>query len=218
MDPSSFYPWPGTSPGSWFYPWTGPGPGPWFFPQGTPAVHGTFTLFGQPASPAGAVLANDTNPYTLGMQFTCSETGTLNGIWWYSIFGALNLPTSIALFQVSGGGSGTLVHSETATWSGAAASGWVLASFSSAPSLTAGQAYKGCVLNTDVAAQNWYSSTSHYWDTGAGAGGITSGPLSAPNNAGGDGGQDCFNASATLAYPATSFNAGNYWVDVKVTV
>ena len=63
---------------------------------------------------------------------------------------------------------------------------------------------------------NFYGSTANYWTSGAGGAGITNGPLSAPNNAGGDGGQDTFNQSATLTYPLTSFNATNYWVDPEV--
>jgi len=51
----------------------------------------------------------------------------------------------------------------------------------------------------------------------AGASGITSGPLSAPNNAGGDGGQDTFNVGGSLTYPSGSFNAANYWLDPEVT-
>jgi hypothetical protein len=175
-------------------------------------VHGTFTLFGQVLT---AGLISDASAYTFGVQFKVTTSGVLNGIWFYSGPGAGVLPTTIALYSVSGGGSGTLVHSEVASWSGALASGWVLASFASPPSLTAGQAYKGCVFSN--AGIFWYSAVSHYWDTGAGSGGITSGSLVAPNNAGADGGQDTFTTPGPLAYPATSFNAANYLVDVKVT-
>jgi Domain of unknown function (DUF4082) len=171
-----------------------------------------YTLFSQTG---GGTLTSDANDYTMGVQFSVSQACTLTGIWWYSVSGATALPGTIALYSVSGGGSGTLVHSETPSWSGAAGSGWVNAEFSSPPSLTASTNYKACVGISGVAG-NWYSSTSNYWSSGAGSGGITNGPLSAPNNAGGDGGQDTFHAGATLTYPATSFSAGNYWVDPEV--
>ncbi len=172
----------------------------------------TYTLFGQEAT--GTTVTSDHTSYTFGVQFSVSQAATLTGIWFYSASDADtgSLPATIALFAVTGQ---SLVHQETATWSGAAASGWVRAPFSSPPSLTASVSYKGAVLGTS--GVNWYSATSHYWDSGAGSGGITSGPLSAPNNAGGDGGQDTFNAGGSLTYPDTSFNAANYWVDVEVS-
>jgi Domain of unknown function (DUF4082) len=168
------------------------------------------TLFGQSG---GTSLAVDGAIYTMGVQFSVSVSGaTLTGMWFNSPTGAASLPSTIALFAVSGA---TLVHSETPTWSGAAGSGWVRSSFSSPPSLTISTSYKACIL--DAAANNFYGATSHYWDSGAGSGGITNGALSAPNNAGGDGGQDTFFNGGSLTYPNSSFNAANYWVDPEVT-
>lgn len=170
-----------------------------------------YTLFGQAAT--GTALTVDPTSYTLGVQFSVSQPGaTLTGVWFYSAATAPVLPQTIALYAVSGA---SLVHSESASWSGAAGSGWVRAAFASPPSLTSGTSYKACVLQNTGA--NWYSHTSNYWDVGAGSGGVTNGPLSAPNNAGGDGGQDTFTQSAVLSYPVTSFNATNYWVDPEVT-
>lgn len=171
-----------------------------------------YTLFGQPASPAA--LAADNAQYTMGVQFAVSQAATLTAVWFHSAPGAAVLPSRVALFTVSGA---TLAHSEAAAWSGAAGSGWVRAPLAAPPSLTPGTAYKAAVLGGD-GTDDWYSATAHYWDTGPGAGGITSGPLSAPATSGGDGGQDTFNAGGTLTYPATSFNAANYWVDPEVTV
>ena len=169
------------------------------------------TLFGQPASPAS--LTSDSADYTMGVQFSVSVSGaTLTAIWFYSAPGAGALPDSIALYAVTGA---SLVHSETASWSGAAGSGWVRAAFSSPPSLTSGTSYKACIFENT--GNFFYSTTAHYWDTGAGSGGIVNGPLSAPNNAGADGGQDTFTNSSSLSYPSSSFNAANYWMDPEVT-
>jgi len=171
-----------------------------------------YTLFGQEAT--GSSLNSDTDYYTMGVQFSVDVSGaTLTAIWFYSASGAGVLPQDIALFAVSGQ---SLVHTESASWSGAAGSGWVRAPFSSPPALTSGVSYKACVIE-NTGDFEWYSATGAYWSTGAGSGGITSGPVSAPNNAGGDGGQDTFNNGATLTYPDTSFNAANYWVDPEVT-
>ena len=170
-----------------------------------------YTLFSQAG---GGALQADPTAYTMGVQFAVSVSGaTLTGIWFYSAASAGALPSTIALYAVSGA---SLVHSETPSWVGAAGSGWVRSAFSSPPSLTASANYKACVF-FNPAGQNWYSLTANYWSSGAGSGGITNGPLSAVNNAGGDGGQDTFTQSASLAYPSASFNAGNYWMDPEVT-
>jgi hypothetical protein len=175
----------------------------------------TFTLFGQ-AAPSGSAPV-DAGNYTMGVQWSSSVPGTVTAVWWYSPAGAPELPTQVALYQVSGGGTGTLVHSEAASWSGAAGSGWVRSPFASPPAISASTAYKAAILRPGTANVAWYQHTADYWDTGAGSGGVVSGPLTAPNNAGGDAGQDTFTAGATLAYPATSFQASNYWVDVELT-
>ena len=77
-----------------------------------------YTLFSQAAT--GSLLTSDPSPYTLGVQFSLSQAGTLTGIWWYSAVGAGNLPETIALFAIAGS---ALVHSEAASWSGASGSG-----------------------------------------------------------------------------------------------
>jgi len=170
-----------------------------------------YTLFGQGATGTSGVTA-DATAYTMGVQFTVSQAATLTAVWFYSDTGAGELPENILLYAVSGA---SLVHSEAASWSGLAGTGWIRAAFSSPPSLTASTAYKACVDNATVTT-NWYAHTANYWSSGPGSGGASSGPLSAPNNAGGDGGQDTFNTSVP-AYPSTSFNAANYWVDPEVT-
>jgi len=172
----------------------------------------SYTLFSQ-GSVAPSALAGDATAYSMGVQFSVSQNMNLTAIWFYSSGGAAALPSTIALYAVSGT---ALIHKETASWSGAAGSGWVRAQFTVAPPLTASVSYKAVVLQPS--AVNWYTNYQLYWTSpGPGASGITNGPLSAPNNAGGDGGQDTFNASATLAYPSGSALSSNYWVDPEVT-
>lgn len=171
-----------------------------------------WTLFGQPPNPQG--LTTDPEAYTFGMQFTVSQGCPMTAVWWWSPTGAGALPQTIALYAVTGA---TLVHSETPTWSGAAGSGWVRAPFSSPPSLTASTNYKVCVFYDSVGA-NWYGGTADYWTSGPGDSGLSNGPIAAPDSAGGDGGQDTFTQASVISYPSSSFNGGNYWVDVEVTV
>jgi hypothetical protein len=170
-----------------------------------------YTLFSQGGGTPGSVTADPTD-YTMGVQFSVSQAATLTAIWFFSAPSAAQLPVTIALYAVSGA---SLVTSQAASWSGALASGWVRAPLGSPPSLTAGVSYKACVFINPTG--NWYSHTANYWDTGTGSGGIANGPLSAVNNAGGDGGQDTFTQATSLSYPSSSFGAANYWVDPEVT-
>jgi len=172
-----------------------------------------YSLFGQPAG--FSTLTTDNVNYTMGVQFTVSVAATLTGIWWYSPAGAGILPDHIELWAVSGR---SLVVNQAAAWSGVAGSGWVRAPFNSPPSLTGGASYKGSIFKNDGSVNNFYGSIANYWSSGAGSGGISNGPLSAPNNAGGDGGQDTFDTTSVVAYPLSAFNATNYGVDVEVTV
>jgi hypothetical protein len=172
----------------------------------------TFTLFG---GAVGVSLIVDSTWLTLGVQFQVSGSGfRLPAIWYESPAGATELPTIVALFRVS---DTSLVHQEFPTWSGAAGSGRIRGAFVSPPGLSTGVAYKACVAkDAGSGSANWYGTIPHYWDSGAGAAGITNGPLSAPNNAGADHGQDSFHAAPTAQYPDGSFNATNYGVDPEI--
>ena len=120
------------------------------------------------------------------------------------------LPQTIALFAMAGG---ALVHSESASWSGAAASGWVRAAFSSPPALTAATGYKS-MRPPEHRRQLVRRDGIQLLEAGAGSGGITNGPLSAPNNAGASPGQASYQPGrhADLSRYST-FNSSNYWVD-----
>jgi hypothetical protein len=174
-----------------------------------------YTLFGQGA--AGS-LVSDASVYTFGMQFSLSQDAALTGIWWYSAADAASLPTACVIYAVTGQAKVSGTENDSPTWSGAAGSGWVKCAYDGSITLTASTAYKVCAFNANGGDGNWYSVTSHYWDTGTGSGGLTSGIITAPDNAGADGGQDAFSGDEALDYPDTSFNAGNYWLDVQVTV
>lgn len=175
------------------------------------------TVFGQAG---GGTIASDTASYAMGMQFTLSLGAPLTGIWFYSAAGAVQLPAGCAIYQMTGAGTGAQVTgtgNSSPSWSGAAGSGWVKCAYGGSVTLTSGTTYKVVVTNGG-GGNFWYSATANYWTTGgAGSGGITSGIITAPDTSGGDGGQDTFVTSTVLAYPTTSFNATNYWVDVEVS-
>lgn len=155
------------------------------------------------------------NNFTLGLEFSASKAVKVNNIWFYSPATVTQLPTEIAIYNVSGP---TLVASNAApSWSGAVATGWIKAAMGGNVTLTPGNNYKACVLNAAGTPAIWNGATSNYWSTGFGGSGLTAGPLTAPNNAGASPGQESYNLGAALAYPNTNAGPFHYGVDIEVT-
>jgi len=173
-----------------------------------------YTLFGQSG---GAALATDAADYTMGMQFTLSQNAALTGIWWNSPSGAAALPDGSAIYQITGTNTGSQVTGtfhNPPTWGGAAAgSGWVKEIYDGTVTLTASVNYRVCV-HLAFGGGNKYGATANYWSSS----GQSSGIITAPAAGAADGGnQDAFINTTPIAYPNTSFNSANYWVDVEVT-
>ena len=145
------------------------------------------------------------------MEFVLTQPLYLTGIYYWRASVTDPLPATVAIFNVA---TQTIVPGTQVSVTDPGTAGWIKISPTSQILLAAATNYKVAVQGGGVAA--WYSATSHYWDTGAGAAGITNGPLTAYNNAGADVGQDSF-AVGSLAYPTGTFNATNYWVDVEVS-
>jgi Domain of unknown function (DUF4082) len=167
-----------------------------------------------PATNGPVLDAADSAGYTLGMEFSLSQSATLTGIWFWRATVLSTLPAQATLYTVA---DQSIVTGSTVSFTDPGTAGWIEAPISGGPMLSAATNYKVCVFNSGVIT-SWYSATAHYWDTGAGSGGLTTGIITAPNDSGGDGGQDTFHVGgASLTYPANSFHAGNYWIDVQVT-
>jgi hypothetical protein len=174
----------------------------------------TSTLFGQ-AAPGGTINSGAGNNGTNGLHFNVSAPAVLQRIWHWSSASDTQLPTSIALYTISTlGTSGTPVHSETASWSGAAGSGWVFAAFSSPPALLPGTEYMAEKFRND-ATNRWFSYYSVSWPA-------SSGILTAPADEGGvsANSQGWYNIGTALAFANTnSGTAGNnFGMDVEVFV
>jgi hypothetical protein len=158
---------------------------------------------------------NDTaNNFTLGMEFSLSQACTVNNVWFYSPSGVSQLPTEIGVYNVS---TTTLVASNSSpSWSGAAGSGWVKAALTA--SLAGGTNYKVVVLNGAGSPSVWNGAVASYWSTGFGGSGLTSGPITVPNNATATSpGQSSYNLGSAIAYPNTNAGPYNYGVDIEVT-
>jgi hypothetical protein len=171
-------------------------------------------------NPGGnAVDLNDA--YILGTEFTLSRACTLDNIWFFSPPTVTQLPTQCCIWNVS---TQTMVSGTLKTspgWSGAAASGWVSASYSGV-TLPAGD-YKVSVWNASASGSGtgWNEYTVDYFTTGAGASGIVTGPITVPNvtDATSPGQSTYATSSSTFLYPDTyvASEGQSYWVDVEVT-
>ena len=173
-----------------------------------------------PSMPLPASMTPDTaDNFTLATEITLSQSCALNKIWFYSPSGATTLPTETGVFgqqsQALVGGT----HNSSPSWSGAAASGWISVSYAGV-TLPAGS-YRVAVCNGNVSPGIWNNATIGYFTTGQGASGVTTGPLSAPDESAADApGQGSYNAGSILAWPGTYDSTGggdSYWVDAEVT-
>jgi hypothetical protein len=166
-----------------------------------------------------ATTNDDDLEQTFGTEFGLSGPCTLDSIWYYSppAVSPPVLPTMCAIWDVPTRQVVPGTVSSSPAWSGAAGSGWVACPYAGI-TLPAGD-YKVTVF-TPGGSDNFYQETEGYWGTGAGAGGIASGPLTAPGTSNATApGQTTFSHGA-FAYPDTydtEFDGQNRWVDVEVT-
>jgi methionine-rich copper-binding protein CopC len=145
--------------------------------------------------------ANDPGPVNLGVKFTTDVNGWIAGIRFYK--GAGNTGTHVGSLWSSGGSPLAQV-----TFSGESASGWQTAYFTAPVPVTAGTTY----VVSYFAPNGGYSV-----DSGAFASaGADNPPLHALSSAAG-GGNGVYAYGSSPAFPASSFNATNYWVDVVFT-
>ncbi len=148
--------------------------------------------FGTPATND----AGDPGSVELGVTFTPSVSGTVNGIRFYK--SAANTGTHVGSLWTA---NGALVAS--ATFTGETSSGWQTLVFSSPVGVTAGTTY----------VAGYLAPNGHYSYTGSAfTSAVTNGPLTAVANSTSPNG--VFSYTGSSAFPTGSFNAANYWVDV----
>jgi hypothetical protein len=150
-----------------------------------------------PSSKPGTVTVNDPNAVDLGVKFQASVNGTISGIRFYK--GPKNTGTHIGDLWTT---SGTLLAS--ATFTNETASGWQQVNFATPVAITSGTTYIAS-YHTNVGE---YSVNSNYF-----ANAHTSGPLTAPSSSS-SGGNGVYAYGSSNLFPASTFNASNYWVDV----
>jgi hypothetical protein len=152
-----------------------------------------------PGDTPGTVTVNDPNAVELGVKFQATTNGAITGIRFYK--GPQNTGTHVGDLWSA---SGTLLA--TATFTKETASGWQEVDFSKAVAITAGTTYAAS-YHTNAGD---YSADSNYFAT---AYTNVNGTLTvlASGSSGGDG---VYAYSSSPAFPANSYNASNYWVDV----
>ena len=142
--------------------------------------------------------SGDGNSINVGMKFQPSQSGAITGVQFYKA--STNTGTHVGSLWTS---TGTLLGSVTFT--GETASGWQIATFAQPIPVTAGTTY----VVSYLAPSGHYSVNANYFTAqGAGIAPITG--LQSGGSAGSDG---VYKYGGGTAFPSTSFQNSNYWVD-----
>ncbi len=152
------------------------------------------TIFGV-KTPA-TVDSGDTNSVELGVKFSSEVAGNITGIRFYKA--TTNTGTHIGSLWSTNG-----TQLASATFTGESASGWQQVNFSAPVAITAKTTYVAAYL----------APKGHYSDTPAGFTSATSTPplTALANSSSADG---VYIYTSASAFPTSTFNATNYWVDV----
>jgi hypothetical protein len=154
------------------------------------------TIFDFSAPSSEGIDSDDASPVEVGVTFTSTENGTATGIRFYQA--STNTGTHVGSLWSS---TGQLLAS--GTFAGETASGWQTLAFSSPVAITAGTTYVAGYL----APNGHYSYTSNGFHSG-----VDNGPLQADANSTSPNGEYIY--TSTSAFPTSSYDATNYWVDV----
>ena len=150
-----------------------------------------------PATVPPVVDAGDGNAVELGVKVRSDVSGYITGVRFYK--SAANTGTHIGDLWSA---TGTVLAS--GTFAGESASGWQELDFSSPVAVTAGTVY----------VAGYYAPHGHYSVSSGGlAQSVDNPPLHALGN-GVSGGDGVFAYGSSPAFPTSSYNAGNYYVDV----
>jgi Domain of unknown function (DUF4082)/Bacterial Ig domain len=162
-------------------------------------TNGPPVTFWSSSTVPGTVDANDGSALELGLKFQANVSGWVLGVRFYK-GNSNNSGTHIANLWSS---SGTLLA--TATFTNETASGWQQVNFASPVAVSANTTY----IVSYFAPRGNYAFDSNYFASA----GVTNGPLHALANSEDPGGNGVFHSGAS-GFPAQTFNAANYWVDV----
>ena len=150
-----------------------------------------------PATATPAATDPDTSSVELGVKFRASTSGYITGIRYYK-------PTPTTGTHVGSLWTGTGTKLGTVTFTDETASGWQQATFASPIAVTANTTYVASYFTPSR-----YAVSGAYFATRP-----PRGPLTALQN-GTDGGNGLYRYGSTAgAFPTSTYNSENYWVDV----
>ena len=158
------------------------------------------SIWGTGATP-GTIDSGDPGAVELGVRFRADVSGFITGIRFYKA--GTNTGTHIGNLWSN---SGALLA--TATFAGESASGWQQVNFASPVAINANTTYVASYFDP----RGHYSVDSPFFATS----GVDNSPLHALAD-GVDGGNGTYVYSSTSAFPNSTFQSSNYWVDVVYT-
>ncbi len=145
--------------------------------------------------PAGAT-ESDGTALELGVKFRTSIAGTITGVRFYKTSGNTGTHTG-ELYSSTG------TRLAQATFTAETATGWQQVLFSSPVAITAGTTYVAAYFSSS----GKYTSTTNYFTTA-----VVDGPITALAD-GTDGSNGVYKYSTTPAFPSSTYQKSNYWVD-----
>ncbi|MDQ0925750.1 hypothetical protein QF038_004258 [Pseudarthrobacter sp. W1I19] len=165
------------------------------------------SIFGSSMVPATPD-SGDGGSVEVGMKFTAQAAGTVTGVSFYK--SSLNKGTHVGSLWTS---SGTRLA--TATFTGETATGWQTVNFANPVAITANTVY----VVSYFAPQGHYAQAAGFMYPNpspmpAGHSSLDSGVLHGLRNTPSTG-NGVYTYGASSVFPQSSFNAENYWVDVK---
>ena len=165
----------------------------------TPTAGGcsTCTIWPSTAVPTKPSVT-DTSSVELGVKFTSDVNGQVTGIRFYK--GSANRGTHVGNLWTSTG-----TNLASVTFTNESATGWQQATFSTPVAITAGTVYVASYL----APVGRYAGDSNYFNNAA----VDNPPLHALKSSQ-TGGNGVYAYGSTSTFPASTFKAANYWVDV----
>ena len=157
----------------------------------------TTTIFGNTFT--GNASYNGGGAVEVGVKFESSTAGYINGVRFYK--GAGNTGTHVGYLWSS---TGTLLAS--ATFSGETGSGWQQVNFATPVAISANTIY----IASYFSPTGYFAYSNNYFTSA-----VTNAPLTAPASSSvGGNGVYAYTNNPSAAFPHTTYQASNYWVDV----
>ena len=162
----------------------------------------------------GSAFAAEDDPVNLGTEFFVTQQAWVTAMHIWRFDSTMSGTVRGRIWIASGGSEGQPLAGTDVTFN-IGGTGWLTADLEEPVELTPIVRYRA-----SMHCSSGYTGTGSYWTSGPGSSGITNGIITAPaSGPGGDqsGTQGSFAYAADYSYPNSTFQGGNYWVDVTVS-